>query len=271
MDSYTKVSRLFCQKITKTYSTSFSLGVRMLVADLRLPIYAIYAFARLADEIVDTFKEIDQAAALARYKADTYLAIQSKFSTNPALQAFQETVHRYALKEEWINDFFRSMEWDLNKRTYNEEEYRLYIRGSAEVIGLMCLAVFCGEDKSLLASLEEPAKRLGAAFQKVNFLRDLRSDSEIRERSYFPQINKGILTETAKRTIEAEIEQDFQAAWEGIIKLPKTSRYGVKLAYRYYYELFNLIQKRSVEELLHRRIRVSSLKKTALIFGLAKA
>ena len=256
-----KCSRL----ITQHYSTSFTLGIKTLESKLRLPIYAVYGFVRYADEIVDTVHDYDKAELLSSFRADTYKAIRDRISLNPVLHSFQLIVHRYGIERELIEAFLKSMEMDLHQQEYNQYGYAEYIYGSVEVVGLMCLRVFCEGNTDMYESLKEPARRLGAAFQKVNFLRDIRSDYHERGRVYFPGINFNAFTESAKRDIEMDIEADFEAAYQGIIRLPQGAKWGVYLAYVYYKTLFKKIKKMAPSRILHERIRVPDNQKMALL------
>ncbi|TAD99263.1 MAG: phytoene/squalene synthase family protein [Bacteroidetes bacterium] len=252
--------------ITKHYSTSFSLGIKTLDKSLHHSIYAIYGFVRYADEIVDTFHDFDKADLLKRFKKDTYQAISEKISLNPILHSFQLTVNKYQIKHELIEAFLKSMEMDLEDQTYDSSLYNEYIYGSAEVVGLMCLQVFCQGNEKEYEILEKPAKSLGAAFQKVNFLRDMKSDYLERGRVYFPKVNFDSFDAQAKQNIEADIQKDFDDAYKnGILKLPKTSRLGVYLAYVYYLKLFEKIKKISPEKVLKQRIRVNNASKFVLL------
>lgn len=261
MELYNQTARQCGQVVTKRYSTSFSLGIRLLGREIRGPIYAIYAFVRLADEIVDTFHGQDKAALLHEFRADTEKALERKISVNPVLHAFQETVHAYGIERELVNDFLDSMEMDLTGKTYTDDLYRQYIYGSAEVVGLMCLRVFCRMDTGLFELLKAPARSLGAAFQKVNFLRDLKDDFDDRGRMYFPGIDFSRFSETDKRQIEADILRDFSDALKGIRQLPGSSRKGVYLAYRYYLKLFRKIADKKPEQIKAERIRINNAAK----------
>ena len=229
------ISRKCSKEITESYSTSFSLATRMLSSEIRQDIYNIYGFVRLADEIVDSFHDYDKVALLDRFEDDLAYALQEKISTNPVLNAFQETVHRYEIDKEFIDAFMQSMRWDLSKKVYQtDEEYKKYIYGSADVVGLMCLRVFVKGDHKLFNELKSSAMALGSAFQKVNFLRDLKNDYEQLERSYFPNVDLKDLDEISKQKIIAEIEADFQKGLSGIFKLPDAAKFGVYTAYKYY-------------------------------------
>ena len=265
MTLYDRTS-LECSKlITTRYSTSFSLGIRTLDKKFRAPIYSIYGFVRFADEIVDTFHDHDKFELLDRFETDTYRAIDEKISLNPVLHSFQWVINGYGIERELIDAFLKSMRMDLDHKVYNQKGYASYIYGSAEVIGLMCLRVFTGGDDLLYQELREPARRLGSAFQKVNFLRDIRSDYFERGRIYFPGIDFSQFKSADKKAIEEDIQQDFNAAYAGIIRLPKGARKGVYLSYIYYLKLFEKIKKLSPESILQKRIRIPDLKKLALI------
>lgn len=235
---FDRLSADISRQVTQTYSTSFSLGILFLKRDIRGAVYAIYGFVRLADEIVDSFNQYDRAGLLSRFRTETCVAIGDRISVNPILNAFQDVVHRYKIDVELIDTFFDSMEMDLTPVTYDRENFERYILGSAECVGLMCLSVFAGGNRGLFEELKPYAMKLGSAFQKVNFLRDLRDDRVLLGRSYFPGVNLDRFTNEVKRDIEADIQADFCLALEGIRKLPKSSRGGVYLAYRYYQTLF---------------------------------
>ncbi len=265
-DLYTQTT-LECSKlITRHYSTSFTLGIQTLDKKYHLPIYAIYGFVRYADEIVDTFHEFDKRRLLDRFRADTYLAIEEKISLNPVLHSFQLVVNRYGIEEPLIDAFLKSMEMDLEKDQYSQAGYEAYIYGSAEVVGLMCLRVFCEGDARKYDELLPMAKSLGSAFQKVNFLRDIRSDFKERGRTYFPGVNFAVFTVQEKKQIEADIQRDFVHALAGIRKLPKGSRAGVYLAYIYYLRLFKKIQRLPPDRILSERVRVPDHVKMILLF-----
>jgi phytoene/squalene synthetase len=230
-----------------------------------MPIYGIYGFVRLADEIVDTFHEFDKEALLRSFKEDTYEAIVKRISLNPVLNAFQLVVNQYAIEKELIDAFLSSMEMDLLENTYNRETYKKYIYGSAEAVGLMCLRVFVDGDNELYNELKEKAQRLGSAFQKVNFLRDLQSDFKERGRTYFPGIDFNQFHKNEKEAIEKDIEADFIEAYKGITQLPKGSRKGVYLAYVYYLKLFLKIKKLPASKILKHRIRIPDITKLAIL------
>ncbi|MEX2380675.1 MAG: phytoene/squalene synthase family protein [Vicingaceae bacterium] len=262
---YLNASLKSSKVVTNTYSTSFSLGIKMLDSSLHEAIYAIYGFVRLADEIVDTFHEQDKEKLLHEFVEETQNAILRKISLNPVLHSFQWAVNKYGIGQDLINAFIKSMAFDLNKKEYDRAAFDEYVYGSAEVVGLMCLAVFCGDDKKLYRELEVPAKRLGAAFQKINFLRDLKADFKEKGRSYFPGIDIKNFTESDKKAIETEIEADFKAGYEGIKGLPKNARFGVYSAYIYYYNLHLKITKVPAKAVLQKRIRISDFKKYLLL------
>jgi phytoene synthase len=255
--------------ITKRYSTSFSLGIRVFAPQYRPPIYAIYGFVRFADEIVDTFHDYPKADLLKRFREDTYRAIEEGISLNPVLHAFQEVVHRYGIERDLIDAFLDSMEMDLHFHTYGDHLYKQYIYGSAEVVGLMCLRVFCESDDAAYQHLKAPACSLGSAFQKINFLRDMQSDYTERGRVYFPGIDYTRFTEADKLAIEADIKQDFDDAYIGILQLPKGVRLGVYLAYVYYTTLFQKIKNAPVQRVTTERIRVPDSRKVMLLLSSA--
>jgi phytoene synthase len=259
---------LACSKlITSRYSTSFTLGIRTLEPRLHLPVYAVYGFVRWADEIVDTFHRHDKAALLADFRRQTYEAIDLGLSLNPVLHAFQQVVRQYGIDREFIDAFLHSMELDLEDHRYHADLYKEYIYGSAEVVGLMCLRIFCHGDAALFERLREPACRLGAAFQKVNFLRDIRSDYEERGRVYFPGVVYQRFNDATKREIEADIKADFEAAYAGIQQLPRSAKLGVYLAYVYYLKLFYKIKKLPASRILGERVRVPNNTKLLLLLG----
>lgn len=251
--------------ITRSYSTSFSLGILLLAERIRKPIYSIYGFVRLADEIVDSFHNHDKKQLLEELKRETFLAIERGISTNPVIHSFQKTVNEYTIDRHLIETFLKSMEMDLDKKEYNEEGFKNYIMGSAEVVGLMCLQIFCRGDERAFAALKHPAMKLGAAFQKVNFLRDVKYDHEILGRSYFPKINFSRLSSWSKRKIEAEIRNDFQEALAGIKQLPRECRLGVYVAYMYYLQLFKKIRSCPPERIFAERLRVANREKLRLL------
>lgn len=265
MDLYTKTT-LECSKIiTEHYSTSFTLGIKTLDKRFHLPIYAIYGFVRFADEIVDTFEGYDKKTLLSRFKSDTYVAIEEGVSLNPVLHSFQLIVNKYKIDHELIEAFLHSMEMDLYYADYNQEGYEAYIYGSAEVVGLMCLRVFCEGDLAEYDRLKADAKRLGSAFQKVNFLRDIKSDFQERGRTYFPDVDFKNFTLEDKKAIEDDIQADFDAALRGILELPKGAKGGVYLAYKYYLRLFDKIKNCPASRIQNERIRVPDYQKMTLL------
>jgi 15-cis-phytoene synthase len=252
---------------TQTYSTSFSLGIYFLNNRLRNAIYAIYGFVRVADEIVDSFEGYDKKHLLEKFKQDTYEAIESRISCNPVLNSFQHAVHQYSIEQELIHTFLQSMEMDLRKVEYTNTTYQQYILGSAEVVGLMCLHVFTEGNMKLYDELKPYAMKLGAAFQKVNFLRDMKDDYHILGRTYFPQVDMSNFSGSAKKEIEQEIEEDFRIALAGIKKLPSSAKGGVYLAYVYYRSLFNKIKKIPAQRILTKRVRINNGKKIVIMLN----
>ena len=246
---------------TQKYSTSFSLGILALKPSIRPAIYAIYGYVRLADEIVDSFHGYDKEKLLKRLKTETYNALEEGISLNPILQSFQDTVNKYQIDIELIEQFLHSMEMDLQQIDYNSDFYKEYIFGSAEVVGLMCLQVFTDGNKQKYEELKPYAMKLGSAFQKVNFLRDLKDDYQTLGRTYFPNIEMNIFDNSVKVQIEQEIEQEFAEALVGIKKLPASSKFGVYLAYKYYLSLFKKIKRKSSNEILNNRVRVPNPEK----------
>lgn len=257
-----------CSKLTtRAYSTSFSLGIYFLKNNLRNPIYAIYGFVRFADEIVDSFEGFDKKYLLEKFKAETYEAIENKISLNPILNSFQQVVHKYGISHNLIETFLKSMEMDLEKVDYSTEIYNQYILGSAEVVGLMCLHVFTEDNKKLYEELKPFAMKLGAAFQKINFLRDVKADYQILGRTYFPNVDMTMFSSCTKLKIEAEIEADFKEALVGIKKLPVSAKGGVYLAYVYYNSLFKKIKNVPAQRILTERIRISNGEKFSLMLN----
>ena len=250
--------------MTKRYSTSFSLGIKFLSPVLRNAIYSIYGFVRVADEIVDSFNDFDRKKLMARFRVDTFLAIDEGVSTNPILNSFQKAVKDYHIDLNLIDTFLKSMEMDLEQVEYTREKFNEYILGSAEVVGLMCLHVFCQGENELFEKTKPYAMKLGAAFQKVNFLRDLKDDFEILGRNYFPTVDFKDFNLDDKRQIEQEIEADFHAALIGIKMLP-SSRGGVYLAYVYYVSLFKKIKKLPASRILEERVRINNTHKIGLM------
>lgn len=251
--------------ITNHYSTSFSLGIKTLAKKFHFPIYAIYGFVRYADEIVDTFHDFDKRKLLKEFEEDTFKAIDNKISLNPVLHSFQWVVHKYNIEKELVSTFLRSMEMDLTETVYDEDNYKEYIYGSAEVVGLMCLKVFCEGNGEIYEHLKAPAKSLGAAFQKVNFLRDMKSDYNDRGRTYFPGVDFKNFTHSIKNQIEDDIQRDFDEALKGILQLPKGARLGVYMAYIYYLKLFNKIKISPVSQVVNQRIRIPDNTKVFLL------
>jgi phytoene/squalene synthetase len=266
LEHYTKTSYKLSKKLTVAYSTSFSWGIKVFKPEYRDPIFAIYGFVRIADEIVDTFHEHDKEMLLKKFISDTWDAINTGISTNPVLQAFQKVVNDYDIDHKLITAFLKSMEMDLTSSSYNRENYDEYIYGSAEVVGLMCLKVFIDGDESKYKELEYPAKMLGAAFQKVNFLRDIQSDLNDRGRIYLPGIHHlDYINNANKYKLEKEVEYEFKEAFKGIVKLPISVKLGVYSAYLYYLMLFRKISRLDVEQLKKRRVRISNWYKLYLL------
>ena len=257
---------LECSKtITKKYSTSFSLAIKMLAPEIQDDIYAIYGFVRCADEIVDTFEGYEQELLLDEFEVEYQKALERRISLNPVLNAFQHVVHRYGLYD-LVPPFMKSMRMDLVKNIYRTDaEYKEYIYGSADVVGLMCLKVFVKGDIEAYENLKESAMALGSAFQKVNFLRDVKADFEELNRSYFPNTNLKELDEISKKRIVDEIEADFKLGYSGIINLPTEAKFGVYTAYKYYYKLLKKLQKTPSLEIKNARIRVPNYQKFGLL------
>ncbi|MBX2925690.1 MAG: phytoene/squalene synthase family protein [Chitinophagaceae bacterium] len=257
-----------CSKITtRQYSTSFSLGIQFLSPRFRPAIYGIYGFVRFADEIVDSFHHYDKAGLLNKFRKETYEAIDAGISLNPILNSFQHVVNQYGIERDLIGVFLDSMEMDLQKHFYSRKLYEKYIFGSAEAVGLMCLKVFCEGDEKLYGSLKYPAMKLGSAFQKINFLRDVKADNEELGRTYFPGIDLRNFSTEDKMKIENEISDELQEALSGIRQLPLSSRRGVYLAYKYYLALFKKIRNVPPQKILSERIRVPGREKIGLMFG----
>lgn len=269
MELYNKVCRECSKHITNRYSTSFSMGIRVFDKRFRAPIYAVYGFVRFADEIVDTFHDYPKKALLDRFREDTYRAIEERISLNPVLHAFQETVHQYKIERELIDAFLDSMEMDLHFDRYHDSLYKKYIYGSAEVVGLMCLRVFVEGDDEQYQRLKAPACSLGSAFQKINFLRDMKSDFDERGRVYFPGVDYTRFGQQDKLEIEADIKKDFDDAYKGIVQLPEGARFGVYLAYIYYTNLFKKIRSAPADRVTQERIRVPNRRKAVLLFSSA--
>jgi 15-cis-phytoene synthase len=252
--------------ITRRYSTSFFSSIKLLGPEIRKPIYSIYGMVRLADEIVDTFHEHNKHLLLSTFRFDTFRAIGDGISLNPALHSFQQVVHQYNIDLHLIESFFDSMEMDLNKKDcLNDQEFKHYVYGSAEVVGLMCLSVFCNGDQKQYDSLKPYAMALGAAFQKVNFLRDLYSDVHDLDRKYFPGFNLRTFNDSLKPKIEEEISEDFRKAFQGVKLLPLQARFGVYVAYKYYLELFNKVKRSHPETVLQSRIRIPNYIKFVIV------
>ncbi|RZK78535.1 MAG: phytoene/squalene synthase family protein [Pedobacter sp.] len=255
-----------CSKIiTKRYSTSFSLGIMFLNKKIRGPIYAIYGFVRLADEIVDSFHDYDKEYLLKKFRSDCLEAIDHGISLNPVLNSFQHVVNEYAIDMELIELFLHSMKMDLVDTTYTKEKFEEYILGSAQVVGLMCLRVFTNGDTNEYDRLKHSAMKLGSAFQKINFLRDVRADYQTLSRNYFPNLDLSNFSNAEKKMIEQDIEQDFNDALLGIRELPGHARSGVYLAYIYYRELFNKIKRTTADQVMSKRIRISNGHKFGLM------
>lgn len=264
MELYDQTNFRCSKLITNCYSTSFSLGIKALHDKFQLPVYGIYGFVRYADEIVDTFHDKDKKALLEEFRCDTYAAIDRGISLNPVLHSFQHVVNAYQVERELIDAFLYSMESDLTEQRHSLSSYNTYIYGSAEVVGLMCLRVFCERDTKLYEELKPYAQRLGAAFQKVNFLRDVRSDYQERGRVYFPEVNFLEFSKDAKQEIEQEIQEDFRIAYEGVKRLPAGAKFGVYLAFIYYKSLFEKIKNAPVTEIQSNRVRIPDQEKFLL-------
>jgi len=266
---YNKVCRETSAMITKSYSTSFSTGIRAFDKKFRTPIYNIYGFVRFADEIVDTFHDQPKAILLQEFREETYKAIDRKISLNPVLHSFQEVVHQYSIERELIDAFLDSMEMDLDFHKYEDSLYQKYIYGSAEVVGLMCLRVFCEGDLENYNHLKDSARSLGSAFQKINFLRDMKSDFQERGRVYFPGVDFNNFTNEDKVKIEKDIKADFDHGYSGIVQLPDGAKFGVYLAYVYYTKLFQKIKRATAAHVKSERIRVPDSRKAYLLFSSA--
>ncbi len=263
---FDNVSNKCSKTVTQSYSTSFSLATKMLSASIRQDIYNIYGFVRFADEIVDTFHDYDKELLFNNFTNDLELALEHKISLNPILNSFQETYNRYNIDKSLVDAFMKSMRLDLHKQKYlTDAEYKEYIYGSADVVGLMCLKVFVKGDQEKYDSLKDSAMRLGSAFQKVNFLRDLKADFEDLSRTYFPNTDLNQLDELSKQTIIADIESDFAAGLQGIKSLPIEAKFGVFMAYRYYSQLLKKLKKTPALEIKSARIRVPNYKKFELL------
>ena len=263
---FDKVSHSCSEKVTKTYSTSFSLATRLLSKNIRSDIYNIYGFVRFADEIVDSFHDYNKEELFNDFTIDLEKALKNKIHLNPILNSFQYTFHKYKIDKDLVDSFMKSMRMDLTKKKYNStKEYEEYIYGSADVVGLMCLKVFVQGDNELFSKLKFYAMKLGSAFQKVNFLRDLKADREDLKRSYFPNTKFDILSEFEKNNIINDIEKDFKNGLEGIKLLPLDSKFGDFMAYRYYNQILKKLKKTPATEIIHKRVRVPDLKKVELL------
>lgn len=265
IELFHKVSHECSRNVTLRYSTSFSSAIKLLHRDLRQPIFNIYGFVRFADEIVDTFHLHDKQHLLQLFKEETFESIKRGISLNPILNSFQQTVNEFNINLHLIEAFFNSMESDLTQNRYDRQGYEEYIYGSAEVVGLMCLCVFCEGNETLYKRLKGSARALGAAFQKVNFLRDIKADFVDLSRVYFPGCDFHRFTETDKRQIQEDIESDFREAYKGILHLPIKARFGVYVAYKYYYSLFNKIKRIEPEYILQTRIRIPAYHKAYIV------
>ena len=266
IDLFHQVSQECSRAVTLRYSTSFSSAIKLLHRDLRKPIFNIYGFVRFADEIVDTFHGYDKQVLLQEFKKETFDALGRGISLNPILHSFQQTVRQYAIDRELIEAFFASMESDLSQNRYDRQGYEEYIYGSAEVVGLMCLRIFCEGNIEAYNALRAPARSLGAAFQKVNFLRDIQADFNDLSRMYFPGCDFHNFTESDKLQIERDIEDDFAAAYKGILQLPIKARFGVYVAFKYYYSLFRKIKTIEPELILQQRVRIPNYHKAYIVF-----
>lgn len=265
MNLFHELSQQCSKATTQKYSTSFSSAIRLLHPDLRAPIFNIYGFVRFADEIVDSFHQYNKALLLAEFKVETYLAIERGISLNPVLNSFQLTVNKYRISPDLIDAFFTSMEMDLCNTAYNSNGYKDYIYGSAEAVGLMCLHIFCEGNNAMYEKLKPGAQSLGAAFQKVNFLRDVKADYEQLNRTYFPGVDFNNFTPSMKMQIEEDIARDFANAYKGIIHLPVKARFGVYVAYKYYLSLFRKIKKAKPANILEQRIRLPNYGKVVIV------
>ncbi len=263
---YENTSTKLSKKLTEAYSTSFSWGIKAFAPEYREPIYSIYGWVRVADEIVDTFHHTNKKHLLEKFKDDTYEAIENKISSNPIIHSFQKVVHRYNIGHDLIDAFLKSMEMDLEETSYERIDYDKYIYGSAEVVGLMCLHVFVDGNIDKYEELKESARMLGSAFQKINFLRDINSDLNDRNRIYLPDVHHEMLiNNTNKKKLEFEIEEEFHEALKGILKLPIGVKLGVYSAYLYYFMLFKKIKRLDVKQLMRKRVRISNVYKLYLL------
>jgi len=264
---FDKVSNDCSEITTKSYSTSFSLGIKILDKSLHNPIYGIYGFVRFADEIVDSFHNYNKKELFKKYKSDTYLGIKNKISLNPIINSFQEVVNKFNIDHSLIELFLDSMEMNLEEQKYDENTYKKYILGSAEVVGLMCLTIFVNGNKNQYKKLKPYAMKLGSAFQKINFLRDVNDDFNELGRTYFPEVNMSNFNDTDKLKIENEIENEFTEGLKGITMLPNTSKGGVYLAYKYYYNLFKKIKRIPANKILEKRTRISNPRKFIILLS----
>jgi 15-cis-phytoene synthase len=265
IELFHSVSESCSRIVTRKYSTSFASAIRLLHKDLRSPVCNIYGFVRLADEIVDSFHGYDKAGLLQQFKNETFEAIERKISLNPILNSFQAAVNQYNIDHALIHSFFYSMEMDLTRRVYDTDGFNTYIYGSAEVVGLMCLYVFCEGQQDKYEELRPSARSLGAAFQKVNFLRDMRADYTVLSRIYFPGCDFNNFDECDKKLIEENIHADFRDAFKGIVKLPFKARFGVYVAYKYYLSLFKKIKRMEAKRVMEQRIRIPNYYKLMII------
>lgn len=266
VELFHQVSHECSRNVTLRYSTSFSSAIKLLHRDLQQPVFDIYGFVRFADEIVDTFHGYDKPSLLRLFEEETFAAIERGISLNPILNSFQQTVNKYKIAPHLIHAFFSSMKSDLTQNRYDRQGYEEYIYGSAEVVGLMCLCVFCEGNVMLFEKLKDAARALGAAFQKVNFLRDIKADFVDLSRLYFPGCDFHRFTEKDKRQIQEDIEKDFATAYKGILHLPVKARFGVYVAYKYYYSLFKKIKQTAPKLILQKRIRIPDYYKAFIVF-----
>lgn len=260
-----EVSQQCSRMTTEKYSTSFASAIKLLHPELRQPIYNIYGFVRFADEIVDTFHDYKKAQLLANFKSETFAAIRDGISLNPILNSFQATINGFNIDHQLIQAFFNSMEMDLHYSMHSDSSYSDYIYGSAEVVGLMCLYVFCDGNRKQYDKLKPAARSLGAAFQKVNFLRDMSSDYNFLSRIYFPGVDFRNFTQEMKDKIERDISNDFEKAYEGVIALPWKARFGVYVAFKYYFSLFKKIRRTRASRILGTRIRIPDYQKALIV------
>jgi 15-cis-phytoene synthase len=265
MNLFHEVSQECSRTTTERYSTSFSSAIRLLHTDLRQPIYNIYGFVRFADEIVDTFHDHNKSVLLQEFETETFQAISRKISLNPVLHSFQLTVNQYKIDHSLIHAFFHSMKMDLEQKDHSETSYSEYIYGSAEVVGLMCLYIFVEGDEKAYEHLKPSARSLGAAFQKVNFLRDVKADYTNLERTYFPGLDFNNFSQQQKKEIEDDIAADFKHAYEGILNLPVKARFGVYVAYKYYLSLFKKIKRTQPAQIMTQRIRIPNYSKAMIL------